>query len=113
MALAILAFAVIGLLAALNTAVDAARVLRREASVRQRLENRLTQLRLDPKQNLRRETPADESGVSYLEEIKAEQVTKADRTLLDGYQRIRVVARWRNNAGQPEEREASFLALAP
>lgn len=113
MALAILAFAVIGLLAALNTAVDAARVLRREAQVRQCLENRLTHLRLDPKKNLRREIPADESGVSYIEEIKAEQVANSDRTLLDGYQRISVVARWRNNSGQPEEREASFLALVP
>ena len=111
-ALGIVAFAVIGLLTALNSAVDAARFLRREATVRQQLENRVARLLLDQRKNMREEIPADANGVAFLEEIKPEEVTAADRGIINGFQRIRVVARWKGSGGAAEEREASFLTLA-
>lgn len=112
-ALGILAFAVMGLLMALSNAVDAARILRREAAVRQEMENHLAKLQWDGRREFREEFPADEVGVTYIDEIVPEEVVRADHTVLDGYRRLRVTARWRGAGRQPEERQASFLVFSP
>lgn len=108
-ALGILASAIMGLLITLNTSLEAAKALRREREIRNELENRLARLRVDARKEFRQEFPPDKMGVRYVEEIVPEKVIRSDHTVLEGYQRIRVIAKWYED----EEREASFLIFAP
>ena len=112
-ALGVLTFAVTGLLMTLETSVDAAKVLRWEAGVRHELENRLARLRVDARKEFRQEFPPDEKGVTYVEEIVPERVIKSDHTVLEGYRRIQVTAKWQGGDREVEEREASFLIFVP
>jgi type II secretory pathway pseudopilin PulG len=110
-AFGILASAIMGLLITLKTSVDAAKTLQRETEVRNGLENRLARLRLNPRSEFRQESSADKTGVTYIEEVVPEKVIKSDYTVLSGYRRIRVTAKWQDP--HIEEREASFLVFVP
>jgi len=107
-ALGIFATAIMGLLITLKISVDTAKTLRREREIRHELENRLARLRIDPRREFRQESSLDPIGVTYIEEIVPEQIVKSDHTVLEGYRRIRVIAKW-----QGQQREASFLLFAP
>ena len=109
-AVAIFCVAVLGLLLALQTAVDASRQVQRQKAVRSELQNRLARLSLPPFKEFRNEASAD--GVSYQEEVRPEVVASGDSTSVSGFWRILVKAEW-SDGGQPLTWEASHLAYAP
>jgi prepilin-type N-terminal cleavage/methylation domain-containing protein len=99
-AVGIFAFAAMGLMMALDASLDGARSTQREADVRSGLENRLSRYSSGP---LRAgEDDEDENGVHYHAEIGREEVTKSDRTILRGFWRIRVTAKWSDSRGAQE-----------
>lgn len=105
-ALGIFAFAVIGLMMALEQTVDAARFTQKDAAVRNGIENRLARLSVG---RLRPLTNEEEiGGVTFLEKVDREEIQNEDNVDLPGFWRIRVTARWEDPSG-PQEWEASHL----
>ena len=111
-ALGLFAFAVMGFMIALESAVSSARYLRREAVVRQVLENRVAAVLADKESAFRREFPADANGIEVVEEGKEEKVYDQEGTILSDYFRVTVKASWKDQRGEKNEREVSFLKLA-
>lgn len=109
-AVAIFCIAVLGLLLALQTTVDASRQVQRQKAIRSELQNRLARLSLPPFKEFRNETSTH--GVNYQEEIRPEVVAARDSSAVSGFWRILVKAEW-NDGGQPLTWEASHLAYAP
>jgi prepilin-type N-terminal cleavage/methylation domain-containing protein len=105
-AVGIFAFAAMGLMMALDASLDGARSTQREADVRNGLENRLARYSSGP---LRAgEDDEEENGVQYHAEIGREEVTKSDRTILRGFWRVRVTAKWSDSRG-PQQWTLSHL----
>jgi type II secretory pathway component PulJ len=109
-AMGIFSFAVLGLLHALNVAVDASRDVQRQKMIREQMENRLARLSLPPFKP--HSAKADENGVQYIEEIRPEQVKTRDLGLQNGYWRVTVDAEWKER-GEPQRWEASHLIWSP
>ena len=107
-AVAVFAFAVLGLLFALNVTTDAARETLRQQALRAELQNRLARLSVPP-YNEGRQTE-ELGGIRYTSEISREQIKAPDLTLMDGYWRIRVLAEWKEN-GKNYEWDVSHLAF--
>ena len=107
-AVAVFAFAVLGLLFALNVTTDAARETLRQQALRAELQNRLARLSVPP-YNEGRQTEAT-GGIRYTSEVAREPIKAADLTLMDGYWRIRVLAEWKEN-GKNYEWDVSHLAF--
>ncbi len=94
-AVAVFAFAVLGLLFALNVTTDAARETLRQQALRAELQNRLARLSVPP-YNEGRQTE-ESGGIRYTSEITREQIKDSELTLMEGYWRIRVLAEWKEN----------------
>ncbi|MBN8709789.1 MAG: prepilin-type N-terminal cleavage/methylation domain-containing protein [Verrucomicrobia bacterium] len=107
-AVAVFAFAVLGLLFALNVTTDAARETLRQQALRAELQNRLARLSVPP-YNEGRQTE-ETGGIRYTSEVAREPIKAADLTLMDGYWRIRVLAEWKEN-GKNYEWDVSHLAF--
>ena len=106
MAMGIFAFAAMGLMLALGSALDGAKATQREADVRNGLANRLAKLSVGPLRAIKDEDT--EGGVKYHSEVSREEVTNSDRTLLRGFWRLRVTADW-NSPGGPQTWTVSHL----
>jgi type II secretion system protein I len=107
LAMAIFAFAAVGLLVALQGTVDGAMSTQRENDVRTGLSNRLARISVGPLRAVKDEDI--ENGVTYRTEIDREEVTNAERILLRGFWRIRVTAEWSTMGGGPQTWTASHL----
>lgn len=107
-AVAVFAFAVLGLLFALNVTTDAARETLRQQALRAELQNRLARLSVPPYNEGRQTEEA--GGIRYTSEVAREPIKAADLTLMDGYWRIRVLAEWKEN-GKNYEWDVSHLAF--
>jgi prepilin-type N-terminal cleavage/methylation domain-containing protein len=105
-AVGIFAFAALGLLLALDSAIDGARGTQRNAKVREGLENRLASLSVGSLRSL--EEDETEDGVSYHMEVQREEVTNDEKTLLRGFWRLKVRAEW-TSSGTPQSWEVSHL----
>jgi Type II secretory pathway, pseudopilin PulG len=106
MALGVFAFAVIGLMMALEATVDGARLTQQSSEVRNGLENRLARLSVG---RLRPFTDEETiGGVTFFEKVDREEVETGENVVLPGFWRIRVVARWEDPSG-PQEWEVSHL----
>lgn len=107
-ALGIFAIAGIGLLIALDSAVDAARYTQRDGEVRNGLENRMARLsvgRLRPFTN--EETIG---GVTFREEVAREELVNEDQVKLPGFWRLSVSAEWTDDGGE-QTWDASHLVF--
>lgn len=96
-ALAVFAFAALGLMLALQTTIDAARMSDRSAEVRNGIENRLARLsvgRLRPLAN--KETIG---GVTFSEKVDRETVRNEENSALSGFWRLSVTAEWSDPSG--------------
>ncbi|WP_169809647.1 type IV pilus modification PilV family protein [Terrimicrobium sacchariphilum] len=107
-ATAVFAFAVLGLLFALNVTTDAARETLRQQAIRTELQNRLARLSAPP--FIAGRQTEDRDGITYTSEITSEQIKAADLTLMGGYWRIRVTAAWKES-GKNYEWDVSHLAF--
>jgi prepilin-type N-terminal cleavage/methylation domain-containing protein len=111
-ALGVFAFAVMGFMLAFESALQAAREVRREALIRQILEDRIAWLEhapLTPTEN-RIEGPLP--GMIIREVISPEEMLDEERTILIGFWRMRVLVEWPGSTGT-ETLEAGFLRYGP
>ena len=108
MAVGVFAFAALGLMIALASALGGAHNVQREAMVRDGLASRLASLSVG---SLRPFTADDtENGVNYHEEVEREEVTNDTKTILRGFWRIRVKAEWADG-NSPQTWEVSHLVF--
>lgn len=107
---AILCMAITGLVIILNTSLETANTLNQERDIRHELESRLARLRVDLRREFREQST--HRGVIYVEEIFPEDIATSDHTVLEGYKRIKVTAKWQDRHGS-QQREASFLVFTP
>ncbi len=107
-AVGIFAFAALGLLMALESAMDGARNTQRDSQVRNGLQNRLASLSVG---SLRPFSQSEtENGVEYHMEAEREEVVNDQKTILRGFWRIKVRAEWRGG-GSPQTWEVSHLVF--
>lgn len=106
MAVGIFAFAAIGLLLALESTLDGARLTQREADVRHGLSNRMARLSVGPARPVNDKDV--ENGVAYTVRAEREEVTNASQTMLRGFWRFTVTAEWTTSTG-PQDWTISHL----
>lgn len=108
MAMGIFALVVIGAMAALNAALTAAREARIEQHARIQIENRLALLEGGPIQEIERVVETETPKMIFTETVKRENVVGQNSTVLNGFWRVRVVAKWKAD-NEERSMEASFL----
>ncbi len=109
-AVGVFGMAALGLLAALGGTVDASRAVQRQAEIRNVMENLLAGLSLGPFTESQTDVTID--GAVYRQEVVREELQNNEKTILPGYWRVRVTAKWQE-AGQPQEWTASHLEFRP
>jgi type II secretory pathway pseudopilin PulG len=107
-ALGVFAFAVLGFLMAFDTALEAAREVRREAMIRQILEDRMAWLEHAPLEPGESRLEGPIPGMLIREEISQERLVDERQNIYDGFWRVRVLVEW-ERAGEKETMEAGFL----
>lgn len=112
MAMGVFGIAVIGMMLALNGALDAARAARLDQFVRTEMDSRLAQLEALAPRELTRTVELDSPRITMVESVHREEVKKSDSTVLSGFWRVSVQARWHLGVENREE-TASFLVYAP
>ena len=111
-ALGIFCLAIIGLLFACNSALDAAREVRFEAAVRRLLEDRVAELEGMDAGDYAQAFDSALPGVAIHESISRETVVDHERTILEGFWKVAVQARWVRD-GEERSLEAEFLRYEP
>lgn len=112
MAMGIFGMAVVGMMVALNAALSAAAEARREQAVRAEIENRIAVLERRPLGVHERSEKLPSPPMEITESVRPEPITASDRARLEGFWRVRVVAKWREG-GAERAMEASFLRYGP
>lgn len=107
-ALGVFTFAVLGIVLSLDAVVDVARATQRESAIRAELQSRLAVLSNLPIREHRFESPPSVDGVIYIESVLPEVLRKSDATLVSGFYRFSVTAKWLDR-GVPQEWELSHL----
>lgn len=110
-ALGVFSFAVVGLLAAYNSAMAAASDVRKEAEIRRLLENRVAALEFRQLEPYESKIESGLPGVTLTERIEQEQLVDSEQTIFE-FWRVHVVAEW-IQGGEPQEMSASFLRADP
>ncbi|HEY8903169.1 MAG TPA: type II secretion system protein [Chthoniobacterales bacterium] len=105
-AVGVFAFAALGLLGALESALDGARATQQQSMVREGLSNRLASLSVGSLRPLQNDDT--ENGVAYHEKVDREEVQNADGVILRGFWRISVKADWSDSRG-PQSWTVSHL----
>jgi type II secretory pathway component PulJ len=110
-ALAVFSFAVIGFLWAYDATLDAAREVRREAIVRQIMEDRIAWLEIAELVETDNRIDGPLPGMKIRETIQPERLIDEEQNILQGFWRAAVVVEWETD-GRKESMEASFLRFA-
>jgi len=111
-ALAVFSFSVLGIGLALDATIGAARTMQRESLIRTELQSRLAVLSNRPPREFQAEAPANADAVTFSESIRPEVVRKDDATLLAGFWKVSVTAKWMDR-GESQEWELSHLEYKP
>ena len=111
-ALGVFSFAVLGMMGALNALLESAREARFHEIVRHRLENHLAFYEGGQLKEVSRKVEFDTPKMTITETVRREQVLNSERTVLDGYWRVTVLAEW-ESLGVKEKEEASILRYRP
>lgn len=112
LALGIFGLAVVGMMEALNSALEAARDARLEQIARTQLENRLAILQGEPLRATERRVDQSEPRMTFTESIQPERIITPDRRTLDGLWRIKAAVQWKVG-GEERREESSFLRYGP
>lgn len=107
-ALFVFAMAVVGLMIALDTAISTGRDIQRQIFLRREIENRMAVLEGGRVGDLNRVTESKNPPVKFTETVEREEVLGTNKTILDGFWRVKVEAEWEEN-GQTVTQDASFL----
>jgi len=107
-ALGVFSFAVLGMMGALNALLESAREARFHEIVRHRLENHLALYEGGQLKEVSRKVELDTPKMTITETVRREQVLNSERTVLEGYWRVTVLAEW-EYLGVKEKEEASIL----
>lgn len=107
-ALAVFSFAVLGFVGAFEAALDSAREVRREAFLRQVLEDRIAFLENAPLFDTDNSYPGPVPGMTIRETIFPEQLVDEEQNILAGFWKLTVSITWQRD-GTEETLEASFL----
>lgn len=107
-ALGVFSFAVLGMMGALNALLESAREARFHEIVRHRLENHLALYEGGQLKEVSRKVEFDTPKTTITETVRREQVLNSERTVLEGYWRVTVLAEW-ESLGVKEKEEASIL----
>jgi type II secretory pathway component PulJ len=110
-ALAVFSFAVIGFLWAFDATLDAAREVRREAVVRQILEDRMAWLEIAELVETENVIEGPMPGMKIRETIQPERLIDEEQNILEGFWRVGVLVEWETD-GRKESMEAGFLRFA-
>lgn len=97
-ALAVFAFAFVGIGRVLAGVVEASGRVEKSRYVRGQMENRMAQLKKGFIQPMREEERADERGIVYVLEIKKAEVRGEKNELLNGLYQLRVEALWKQGS---------------
>jgi prepilin-type N-terminal cleavage/methylation domain-containing protein len=107
-ALGVFAFAVLGMMGALNALLESAREARFHEIVRHRLENHLALYEGGQLKEVNRKVELDSPKMTITETVRRDQVINSERTVLQGFWRVTVVAEW-VYLGEKQKEEASIL----
>jgi len=107
-ALGVFSFAVLGFLMAFDTTLGAAREVRREAMIRQILEDRIAWLEHAPLEPREARIDGPIPKMIIREEIAPERLVDESRNIYEGFWKVRVLVEW-DRAGEKETMEAGFL----
>lgn len=110
-ALGVFAFAIIGLLMALDSALSAASDARFETLVRRQLENSMAKLESIEPQEYKEVMEIAMPAMRITETMTAETIVTEERIRLDGFWRVRIEATW-SRRGREETFSAEFLRHA-
>lgn len=111
-ALGVFAIAIVGMMVALDSILRVAREARFHEIVRHRLENHLAFLEGGQVKEVNRKIELESPKMTITESVRREQVLNANRTVLEGFWRIKVVAEWEYE-GVKDKEEASILRFSP
>ncbi len=111
-ALGVFAFAVLGMMGALNALLDSAREARFHEIVRHRLENHLALYEGGLLKEVNRKVDLDSPKMTITETVRREQVINSERTVLEGFWRVTLLAEW-ESLGVKQKEEASILRYGP
>lgn len=111
-ALAVFSFSVLGVSMALDATITAARTMQRESLIRTEIQSRLAILSNRPAQEFQSESPPNAEGVVFEDSIRPETVRTEDATILAGFWKLAVKARWMDG-GEAQEWELSHLEYRP
>jgi prepilin-type N-terminal cleavage/methylation domain-containing protein len=108
MAMGIFGIAVVGMMMALNSGLDAAADARREQAVRAEMENRMAALETRAAGEYEHSMEVKSPPMVITESLRPERVTASDRAVLEGFWRATVVAKWKEG-GAERVMQSSFL----
>ena len=111
-ALAVFSFSVLGIVMALDATIGAARTMQRESLIRGELQSRLAILSNRPAREFSAKADVNADGVTYQEIVIPEQIQQENATVLAGFLKVSVTARWMDR-GEPQEWELSHLEYRP
>lgn len=107
-ALAIFSFAVMGFLMTFDSTLAAARETRREAIIRQMMEDRIAWLEQAELKESEDEFDGPFPGMKIRQTVQKETITDDEKNILDGFWKMGVKVTWTRD-GKEETMEASFL----
>jgi prepilin-type N-terminal cleavage/methylation domain-containing protein len=111
-ALGVFAFAVLGMMGALNSLLESSREARFEQVVRSRLESHLALYEGGQLKEVNRKVELEQPPMTLTEIVKREQAINANRTVLEGFWRVTVTAEWETQ-GVKQKEEATILRYGP
>ncbi len=111
MALGVFGIAVMGMMLALNGALQSAREVRISQVVRMEMDNRLAQLEAETPKELERRVELKSPKITFLESIRREEVKGSKQEVLNGFWKLQVQAKW-EMGGETHEESASYLVYA-
>lgn len=111
-ALGVFVIAVVGMMMALDAVLTAAREARFHDIVRHRLENHLALLEGGVLKETERKVDLASPPMTITESVHREEVLGEQRSILQGFWRVKVIAEWESQ-GVKQKEEASILRFGP
>ncbi len=110
LAVGIFSIAAVGLTRSIQSMLDAASILRREAQIRVRLESFLDEARVSRLQVGTTQLPSDLPGVQWSKTIELMPPDSAFKEQISGLHKLILTAKW-EAGGRQEKREAEIYVL--
>ncbi len=108
-AVAIFSLAITGIVVALNASIDAALLVRQEAEMLTKLQNRLEEARFQPmEEGTFADEEPDPQGVLFYREMEPLEFETEDEVIIDDIWRLRIIAEWQDPTGKKQTAHAEI-----